>query len=103
MLYHETMNRYKLIDFEIFKKKLFKDPEFVKAFHKLDPEFAVIEAIIRARIKKGITQKKLANRLKTKQSAISRLESGTANPSLNFLQRLAAALDSRLEIHFVPN
>lgn len=96
------MNKYTLADFEVFKKKLFKDPEFVKAYHELDPEFAVIEAILRARMKRGITQKKLAQRLKTKQSAISRLESGTANPSLNFLKRLAEALDSRLEIRLVP-
>ena len=95
------MTKYKLVDFEDYKKKLFKDPEFVKAYHELDPEFAVIEAILRARLKKGVTQKKLAQRLKTKQSAISRLESGTANPSLNFLKRLAEALDSRLEIRLV--
>ncbi len=95
------MNKYRLVDFEAFKKKLFKDPEFVKAYHELDPEFAVIEAILRARLKRGVTQKKLAQRMKTKQSAISRLESGTANPSLNFLKRLAEALDSRLEIKLV--
>lgn len=97
-----AMDKFKLVDFEVFKKKLFKDPEFVKAYHELDPEFAVIEAILRARLKRGVTQKKLATRLKTKQSAISRLESGTANPSLNFLKRLAKALDSRLEIRFLP-
>lgn len=95
-------SKYRLVDFEIFKKKLFKDPEFVKAYHELDPEFAVIEAILRARLKRGVTQKKLAQRMKTKQSAISRLESGTANPSLNFLKRLAEALNSRLEIRFLP-
>lgn len=96
------MKKYKLVDFDIFKKELFKDPEFVKAYSELDPEFTVIEAILRARLKKGITQKKLAQIMKTRQSAISRLESGTANPSLNFLKRLAEALDSRLEIHMVP-
>lgn len=96
------MKKYKLVDFEIFKKELFKDSEFVKTYHELDPESAVIEAILRARLKKGITQKKLAQKMKTRQSAISRLESGSANPSLNFLKRLADALDSRLEIHMVP-
>jgi len=99
----DIMAKYKLVDFEIHKKKLFKDPEFVKAYHELDPEFAVIKAILRARVKKGISQKKLAQKMKTKQSAISRLESGTANPSLNFLKRLAKALDSRLEIRLMPN
>ncbi len=93
--------KYKLVDFEIFKKKLFKNPEFVEAYHELDPEFAVIEAILAARLKRGVSQEKLAEKMKTKQSAISRLESGTANPSLNFLKRLAEALNSRLEIRFI--
>jgi len=85
-----------------YRKELMKDPEVVRAYHELQPEFEIIEKIIRARLKRGVTQKKLAQRMKTKQSAISRLESGTANPSLNFLKRLAKALDSRLEIKLVP-
>lgn len=84
------------------RKELMKDPQVRKAYQELQPEFAIIRKIIEARVKKGITQKKLAQRLKTKQSAISRLESGNANPSLNFLKRLAQALDSRLEIRLVP-
>jgi len=79
-----------------------KDPGFVRAYQKLQPEFAIIRKIIEARIKDGITQKKLAKRMGTKQSAISRLESGNANPSLSFLGRLAEALNSRLEIRFLP-
>ncbi|PJC28386.1 transcriptional regulator [Candidatus Shapirobacteria bacterium CG_4_9_14_0_2_um_filter_39_11] len=95
--------RRKHLDFEQYKKEVFlKDPEVKVEYDRLQPEFAVIEAILRARLKRGVTQKKLAQRLKTKQSAISRLESGTANPSLNFLKRLAEALDSRLEIKLVP-
>ena len=79
-----------------------KDPKVVRAYQELQPEFEIIEKIIRARLKRGVTQKKLAQKMKTKQSAISRLESGTANPSLNFLKRLAEALNSRLEIKLVP-
>ncbi|MFZ5366579.1 MAG: helix-turn-helix domain-containing protein [Patescibacteria group bacterium] len=95
--------RRKHLDFEQYKKEVFlKDPEVKAEYDRLQPEFAVIEAILRARLKRGVTQKKLAQRLKTKQSAISRLESGTANPSLNFLKRLAEALDSRLEIRLIP-
>jgi len=94
--------RRKHLDFEQYKKEVFlKDPEVKAEYDKLQPEFAVMEAILRARLKRGITQKKLAQRMKTKQSAISRLESGTANPSLNFLKRLAKALDSRLEIRLI--
>ena len=94
--------RKNLMTWQKHRKELMKDPEVVKAYREFQPEFAIIEKIIRARVKEGITQKELAKKMKTKQSAISRLESGTANPSLNFLKRLAKALDSRLEIHLVP-
>lgn len=98
----KKLTKYKLYAFEEHKKELMKDPEFVRAYQELQPEFAIIRKIIEARIKDGVTQKKLAKRMGTKQSAISRLESGNANPSLGFLGRLAEALDSRLEIRFVP-
>jgi len=84
-----------------YRRELMKDPEVVKAYQELQPEFAIIKKIIEARVKRGVSQKKLAEKMETKQSAISRLESGTANPSLNFLKRLAKALDSRLEIRLV--
>jgi ribosome-binding protein aMBF1 (putative translation factor) len=90
------------LSWEKHRKELMKDPEVVRAYQELQPEFAIIRRIIQARIEEGITQKDLAKRMKTKQSAISRLESGRANPSLNFLQRLAKALDARLEIRFLP-
>ncbi len=78
-----------------------KDPEFKAEFDKLQPEFAVIRAVIEARMKKGLTQKQLAGRIGTKQSVISRLESGRGNPSLAFLKRLAVAFNTHLEIRFV--
>lgn len=91
------------LDFNEYKKEVFlKDPALGVEYKKLQPEFAVIEAIFRARMRKGLTQERVARRMKTKQSAIARLESGSANPSVNFLQRLASALDSRLEIRFLP-
>ncbi len=87
---------------EKHRKKLMKDPKVRHAYLELQPEFAIVRKIIESRVKDGVTQQELAKRMKTKQSAISRLESGQANPSLNFLQRLAKALNTRLEIHFLP-
>ncbi|MBI2022244.1 helix-turn-helix transcriptional regulator [Candidatus Daviesbacteria bacterium] len=90
----------KHLDFDIWKKRALKNPKFKAEYDKLQPEFEVIRAIIRVRINRGITQKELADKLGTKQSVISRLESGRANPSLGFLKKLAEALNSRLEIKF---
>jgi len=95
-------NRKNWLTWKEYRRELMKDPEVVKAYQELQPEFAIIKKIIEARVKRGISQEKLAEKMKTKQSAISRLESGTANPSLNFLKKLAKALDSRLEIRLIP-
>ncbi len=96
------MKKQKYIDFRGDLNRELKDPEFKKEYLKIQPEFEVSRALIEARIKKGLTQKKLAKKLKTTQSAISRLESGRSNPTLSFLQKLAAAFDSYLEIRFRP-
>jgi len=85
-------------NYQQFKKKLLKDKEVNKAYNNLGPEFALIEIIIKRRIEKGLTQKELARKIDTKQSAVSRLESGSYNPSVAFLQKVAEALDARLKI-----
>lgn len=89
------------LDFDTWKKQALKDAGLKAEYDKLQPEFAVIRAIIRARVERGVTQKELASRVDTKQSVISRLESGRANPSVAFLKKLAAALNSHLEIKFI--
>ena len=80
------------------KTKLLKNKEINQAYNNLGPEFALIELIIKRRIEQGLTQKELARKIDTKQSAVSRLESGSYNPSLTFLQKVAEALDARLKI-----
>jgi len=84
-----------------FKRELLKNKKIRDAYENLGPEFAVITMIIKERIKKGLSQKELARKIGTKQSAISRLESGTYNPSLSFLQKVSEALDARLKISLV--
>ena len=90
----------KHLDFSVWRKEVLKDSELKAEYDRLQPEYAVIQAILDARIKKGVTQKELAQKIGTKQSVISRLESGRANPSIGFLKRLAQALNSHLEIRF---
>lgn len=88
------------LDFDEFLKESLKNPKIKAEYDRQQPEFAVISAIIDARVKKGITQEQLAKKLGTKQSAIARLESGRANPSILFLKKLAQALNSNLQIKF---
>lgn len=90
------------LDFDRFLKESLKNPKVKAEYDRLQPEFALIESVIRARKEKGITQAKLAKKIGTKQSVISRLEIGKANPSFSFLKKLAQALQTHLEIRFNP-
>jgi ribosome-binding protein aMBF1 (putative translation factor) len=76
-----------------------KDPEFKKAWDDLDPEFALLEGMIKAREKSGVSQAELARRVGTKQSVISRLERGAfSKATLETIKKVADALDMRLEL-----
>ena len=74
-------------------KQELKDPEFRKEYEALEEEFEVARQVIDLRLKKGMTQKELAQKVNTSQSCIARLESGTyRNLSLSFLRRVGEAL-----------
>lgn len=85
--------------FAQFKTESLKDAAFKKAYDDLELEFALISAIIDQRIHRGMTQKKLAEKVGTKQSAIARFESGNSNPTLLFVKKLSDALDLKLTVH----
>ena len=82
-----------------FKKRLLKDKDIRKAYDDLAPEFAIARIIIEKRLEKGLSQSELAQKVGTKQPAISRLESGNYNPSINFLGKVAKALNLNLVVY----
>jgi predicted transcriptional regulator len=84
--------------FNTHKKKLLKDSDFRREYDALASEFALIEDLIEKRLERGLTQAALAKKIGTKQSAIARLESGSYNPSLLFLRKVARALDAKVEV-----
>lgn len=96
------MKQRKHLDFDIWEKEALKDSKLKAEYDKLQPEFALIDAMINARKQRGLTQVALAERIGTKQSVISRLEIGGANPTVAFLKKFAQALQTRLEIRFTP-
>jgi len=53
------------------------------------------------REKKGLSQRELAERIGTTQSAIARLEAGTNSPSLVTLERVAGALGAEVSLSLV--
>jgi len=72
-------------------------PEFKRAWVDLDSEFSILEGIIKARKKAGLTQEDLDRRIGTKQPALSRLEKGGFETAkIETLRKIADALNLRL-------
>ena len=88
--------------FDHFLKKQLEDPDVRAEYEALEPEFALIQALIDARAQAGLTQQQLSARTGIAQSDISKFENGNGNPSLKTLRRLAAGMGMRLSIQFEP-
>jgi len=89
-------------DGKAFFQELEKDPGFRLLVEQQKEKFLLATAIKKARERAGLSQAQLAKRIGTKQSAISRVESGVYRsvPSLVFLQKVAIACGAQLGISF---
>jgi len=85
-------------DFDDILKESLKDPEFKKEYDALEVEYSIIAQVIQKRLDRGLSQKQLAEKIGTKQSAISRLEGGNISPSIAFLEKVSKALGGKLQI-----
>ena len=83
------------------KEIILKNKEVQNELKMNEAEYKIIEEIILARRQKNLTQKDLAELIGTKQSNISRLESGNYNPTLDFLQKVASAIGKKLEVRII--
>ena len=91
-----------MTNYDKFFEEQMKNPEFRKEWEALQPERAIVQAMIDARNKTGMTQKELSEKTGITQADISRLENGNANPSLKTLQRRAEGMGMTLKLEFVP-
>jgi ribosome-binding protein aMBF1 (putative translation factor) len=80
------------------KERKSHDIVFAAGFDTGYEQFKVGVEIRQAREKAGLTQEELARRLKTKKTAISRIENHAEDIKLSTLERVAVALGKRLEV-----
>ena len=83
------------------KTIILNNPEVQNELKINEAEYRIIEEIIMARKEKNLTQKDLAELIGTKQSNISRLESGNYNPTIDFLNKIALAVGKELKVSIV--
>src|SRR5437016_4851692 len=94
-----TTNALEIIDRRFFKGQ----PERLAELEEARAEDAIARKILRLRTQARLTQRELAKLIGTSASAICRLEDADyEGHSLAMLNRIAEALDKRVEIRFVP-
>ena len=80
---------------QTLKRKMLVDRDVRAAYEALSDEFDLARELIAARVRAGLTQAEVAERMGTKQSVVARLESGAQMPSVNTLLKYAKATRSR--------
>lgn len=88
-------------DFRNYLDQQLKGPEFAAEYEVQRPEYEAIRALIAARLESNMTQKELAEKTGIRQSNISRIENGSASPTVDTLARIAAGMGKQLRIEFV--
>jgi HTH-type transcriptional regulator/antitoxin HipB len=83
------------------KKRKRRDPEFAEGFEVGYSNFKVGVLLKQAREKAGMTQDDVARRLRTKKSAISRIENHAEDIRLSTIQEYAKALGKNLRVEIL--
>ena len=77
-----------------------RDPEYMREYAALADEFVLAAHFIKVRSVAGLTQRELADRMKTSQVCIVRLKEGKQRPSMRTLNRFSEATGHRVVINF---
>jgi len=79
-----------------------KNPKYRREYEALEEEFSLAGALIKARARAGLTHEQVAQRVKTTQAVVARLEGGRSMPLMRTLGKFAKATGTRLKISFEP-
>jgi DNA-binding XRE family transcriptional regulator len=82
-------------------KRKRRDPEFAEGFEEGYANFKMGVILKQAREKAGMTQDEVARKLKTKKSAISRIENHAEDIRLSTIQKYAKALGKSIRVEIV--
>ena len=88
-------------DFRKHLNEKLEDPNFKKEWDNLELRYAVIKQLIKIRNTYNLSQAQLAEKLNTTQAVISRIENGTVNIGIDFIDKLAKAFNKRVEINLI--
>jgi len=87
---------------DVLHRKWMESPKYRREYEALEEEFSLSATLIEARARAGLTQEQVAQRMKTTQAVIARLEGGGSMPSTRTFEKYAKATGTRLKISFEP-
>ena len=90
-----------LLSFDDDFKKRMKNKAYRVGFEKEKLRLDIALLLIDLRKKKKMSQKSLAEKIGTSQSAIARIESGNGNFTVNTLGKIAATFHKNVKISFI--
>ena len=93
-----------MLSHEELKRKALANPETKAEYEAQRPEFELLDKLLEARKRAGLTQGQVAEKMGTKATAITRLESASRlhSPKIETLRKYAEAVGCRLNIELIP-
>ena len=88
-------------DFQKLLNEELKNPEFKQEWDNLELRYVVIKQLIKLRNAYNLSQTQLAKKIGTTQAVISRIENGTTNIGIDFLEKIARAFNKKVEFRIV--
>lgn len=85
--------------------KMQSQSDYKEKYDKAVPEFELLHKMLEARKRAGMTQEQVAEKMGTKATAITRLESANSlhSPKVETLRKYAEAVGCRLNIELIPD
>lgn len=84
-----------------FKKHLnesLQNSEFKAEYDNKELRYKVIDILVGIRVQYKLSQTELAQKLGTTQAVISRIENGSVNIGIDFLQKIANTFNKKIDI-----
>jgi len=88
-------------DFQHHLNESLQNEEFKTTYEQKELRFKIIDILVGLRLQYKLTQGELAKKLGTTQTVISRIENGSVNVGIDFLQKLGKNFNKKIEITVV--
>ena len=85
-------------DFKKHLKESLQSPEFKAEYDSKELRYKIIDILVGIRVQYKLSQTELAKKLGTTQAVISRIENGSVNIGIDFLQKIANTFNKKIDI-----